>query len=194
VDKYPVSVSAIPFILQVQASNPTTKISIRRAHWIDVLHTSIKDIALLSDISHHYTFYEKTSELAQTAFNTARFDALLVSPDKQKSLLKLFMEMQKDVEWDTRHRVFKHVTGSEMANIIESIAFRGDMAFGINPFKAEIKLGTREELISLCKSNKAIKDPDQIPATDFILALSRPILILDGMKPIFIDDISGLKR
>ncbi|AAW39344.1 hypothetical protein [Dehalococcoides mccartyi] len=194
VDKYPVSVPAIPFILQVQASNPTTKISIRRAHWIDVLHTSVKDIALLSDISHHYTFYEKISELAQTAFNTARFDALLVSQDKQKSLLKLFMEMQKDVEWDTRHRVFKHVTGSEMANIIESIAFRGDMAFGINPFKTEIKLGTKEELLSLCKSNKAIKDSDQISAVDFILTLSRPILILDGIKPIFIDDISGLKR
>lgn len=68
------------------------------------------------------------------------------------------------------------------------------MAFGINPFKTEIKLGTKEELLSLCKSNKAIKDSDQISAVDFILTLSRPILILDGIKPIFIDDISGLKR
>lgn len=177
-DKHPLPSEAMPYILKVQELNPYYKVSIRQAKWISHLHTVVKDIKILSDISRYYTFYEKISTVAQTPFDTSKYDTLLTDTVKQKKLVKLFAEMQKNVEWYSRKKVFKQITGVPMAEPIWEIAFRGNEAFGIRHNEPNVNLGPRDKFIENLKAHGEISKSEKIPDGDFNLRLKTQIIYL----------------
>ncbi|MFC1941711.1 hypothetical protein ACFLWU_00655 [Chloroflexota bacterium] len=174
----PLPSQAVPYILKVQGVIPHFKVTIRQAKWISRLFSAVKEIKMLSDISRYYTFYEKISAISQTPFDTSKYDTLLTDSGKQKQLVKLFTDMQKDIEWDSHKKVFKQMTGIPMAEPIWEIAFRGNEAFGIRHNEPNVNFGLRDKYIERLIAEGQINKSTKIPDGDFNLRLKTMIIYL----------------
>jgi len=174
----PLPSEAIPYILKVQGVIPYFKVTIRQAKWISRLFSAVKEIKMLSDISRYYTFYEKISVISQTPFDTSKYDTLLIDSGKQKQLVKLFTDMQKDIEWYSRKKTHKEITGVPMAEPIWVIAFRGNEAFGLRHNEPNVNFGQRDKFIEQLKADGEISKSEKMPDGDFDLRLKTRIIYL----------------
>lgn len=169
-EKYPIPSEVVPLILKIQNLNPSFKVSIRQAKWINKLHHVVTDINLLSSISLNYTFHEKISIISHSEpFDTSEYDRFLVNPKQQKKLAAIFNIKEIDVDWALRRKIHKQVTDVPLGEEILGFEFKGDQVYILTNQGNRHEIATRAIFINELLSGTGVLDPSKLPEGDFVI-------------------------
>lgn len=175
-EKYPLPSDAIPYVLKVQDRQYHRRLPIRQTIWISRIYNLVKDIKMLSSISWYYTFHETISKIANTPFDTTKYDKLLLDRTHQKQLIDQFHKMQDRIDWSLRKKVHRQLTGIPMVDPIRVISFRGNEAIGIRQREPNCNYGPRDKYIERLIARGEIGKSEKLPEGDFDLHLKTIII------------------